>query len=296
MANRNFNERTLTAEALRRIAKAPDARVREVVGSLIRHMHGFVREVKPTQEEWFQGIQFLTETGKWCDEKRQEWILFSDTTGVSMLVDFLNYGKVGNATESTVLGPFFVEGAPEMKMGDNIARPGTPGEPCAVSGIVTDMKGKPIEGALLDVWEAQGDGFYDVQKPGEHNARARFRTGADGKYWFHCVKPSSYPVPHDGPVGRVLTATGRHPMRPGHLHFKITAPGFDPLVTHIFVKGDKYLSSDAVFGVKQSLIVDFKKTKAGGYECRYDFVLKPEGLRKVAAKEKKKKARARKAK
>ena len=296
MANRNFTAQTLTAEALRRIAKAPDARVREVMGSLIRHLHGFVREVKPTQEEWFQGIQFLTETGKWCDEKRQEWILFSDTTGVTILVDFLNYGKVGNATESTVLGPFFVEGAPEMKMGDSITRAGTPGEPCAVSGTVKDMQGRPVEGALLDVWEAQGDGFYDVQKPGEHNGRARLRTGADGKYWFHCVKPSSYPVPHDGPVGRVLTATGRHPMRPGHLHFKISAPGFETLVTHIFVKGDPYLGSDAVFGVKQSLIVDFKKTKAGGYECRYDFVLKPAGLRKVAAKKKKNKARSRKAK
>ena len=291
MANRNFNAQTLTAEALRRIAKAPDARAREVVGSMIRHLHGFVREVKPTQEEWFHGIQFLTETGKWCDEKRQEWILFSDTTGVSMLVDFLNYGKVGNATESTVLGPFFVEGAPEMRMGDNIARPGTPGEPCAVSGTVKDMQGRPIEGAVLDVWEAQGDGFYDVQKPGEHNARARFRTGADGKYWFRCVKPSSYPVPHDGPVGRVLRASGRHPMRPGHLHFKISAPGCDTLVTHIFVKGDPYLASDAVFGVKQSLVVDFRKVKSGGYECRYDFVLKPEGLRKPKARTKKPRAR-----
>jgi protocatechuate 3,4-dioxygenase beta subunit len=190
-----------------------------------------------------------------------------------------------------VLGPFFVEGAPEMQMGDNIARPGTPGEPCAVSGSVKDMQGRPIAGALLDVWEAQGDGFYDVQKPGEHNARARLRTGPDGKYWFRCVKPSSYPVPHDGPVGRVLTATGRHPMRPGHLHFKISAPGFDTLVTHIFVKGDPYLGSDAVFGVKQSLIVDFRKTKSGEYAARYDFVLKPEGVRKLSTKKRKPRAK-----
>ena len=284
MANDNFTARTLTAEVLRRTAKARDPRVKEVMASLIRHLHGFVREIKPTQEEWSQGIQFLTETGKWCDAKRQEWILFSDTTGVSMLVDFINYGKVGNATESTVLGPFFVEGAPKMQMGANIARPGTPGEPCAVSGTVKDMQGRPIAGAILDVWEAQGDGFYDVQKPGEHNARARLRTGADGRYWFHCVKPSSYPVPHDGPVGRMLTATGRHPMRPGHLHFKIAAPGFDTLVTHLFVKGDSYLGSDAVFGVKQSLIVDFRKNKSGEHECRYDFVLRPQGLRKLTRK------------
>ncbi len=283
MLIRNFNEETLTAEVLRRVAKAPSARLKEIMTSFIRHLHGFVREVKPTQDEWFQGIQFLTETGKWCDDKRQEWILFSDTIGVSMLVDFINYGKAEDATESTVLGPFYVEGAPEMKMGVNIAKPGTPGEPCAVSGTVKDMKGKPVAGAVMDIWEAQGDGFYDVQKPDGFNARARFRTGADGKYWFRCVKPTSYPVPHDGPVGKMLTATGRHPMRPGHLHFKIAAPGFDTLVTHLFVKGDEYLDSDAVFGVKQSLIVDFRKGNSGGYECRYEFVLKP-SKKKAAGK------------
>ena len=284
MPIRNFNEETLTAEVLRRIGKTPSARLKQIMASLIRHLHGFVREVKPTQEEWFQGIQFLTETGKWCDDKRQEWILFSDTMGVSMLVDFINYGKVGHATESTVLGPFYVAGAPEMKMGANIAAPGTPGEPCVVSGTVKDMEGKPVAGALMDILEAQGDGFYDVQKPGGFNTRARFRTGADGKYWFRCVKPTSYPVPHDGPVGKMLTATSRHPMRPGHLHFKIAAQGFDTLVTHLFVKGDEYLDSDAVFGVKQSLIVDFRKNPASEYETRYDFVLKPEGLRKLPAK------------
>ena len=162
------------------------------------------------------------------------------------------------------------------------------------------MKGKPIADARLDVWEAQGDGFYDVQKPGGTNVRAVFRTGPDGEYSFRCIKPTSYPVPHDGPVGRMLTATGRHPMRPGHLHFKISAPGYDTLVTHLFVKGDRYLDSDAVFGVKNSLIVDFRKNKAGEYECRYDFVLKPEGMRKRPAKKAaprktaKKKARAKK--
>jgi len=284
MANPAFDESTLTAEALRRIAGAPDARVRQVMSSLIRHLHEFVREVRPTEGEWMRGIEFLTETGKWCDDKRQEWILFSDTMGVSMLVDFLNYGKVGHATESTVLGPFFVEGAPEMPMGANIAAAGTPGEPCLASGTVRDLQGKPIANARIDVWEAQGDGFYDVQKPGGMNARAIFRTGADGKYSFRCIKPASYPVPHDGPVGRMLTATGRHPMRPGHLHFKISAPGCDTLVTHLFVKGDPYLDSDAVFGVKRSLIVDFKKNQAGEYKCRYDFVLRPEGLRKLPAR------------
>ena len=299
MPIRNFNENTLTAEVVKRMQGAPNPRLKEIMTGLIRHLHGFVREVKPTQDEWFRGIQFLTETGKWCDDKRQEWILFSDTIGVSMLVDFINYGKVGNATESTVLGPFYVEGAPERKMGVNIAKPGTPGDPCAVSGTVKDMKGKPVAGAVMDIWEAQGDGFYDVQKPDGFNARARFRTGADGKYRFRCVKPTSYPVPHDGPVGKMLTATGRHPMRPGHLHFKIAAPGFDTLVTHLFVKGDEYLDSDAVFGVKQSLIVDFRKNSAGEYETGYDFVLKPEGLRKRPARKKtgkKKSSTARKTK
>jgi len=274
MPIRNFNEKSLTAEVLKRISRAPDKRLKQVMGSFVRHLHAFVREVRPTQDEWFRGIQFLTETGKWCDDKRQEFILLSDTIGVSMLVDFINYGKTGKATESTVLGPFFVEGAPEMNMGSSIAAPGTPGESCIVSGTVNDLKGVPIAGAMMDVWEAQGDGFYDVQKPGGMNARARFRTGADGAFRFRCVKPVSYPVPNDGPVGKMLEATGRHPMRPGHLHFKIAAPGFDTLVTHLFVKGDKYLDSDAVFGVKRSLIVDFRKNRAGEYEADYDFVLK----------------------
>jgi hydroxyquinol 1,2-dioxygenase len=279
MAIRNFSEKTLTAEVLKRVGKAPDARTRKIMQSLVKHLHAFVREVRPTQEEWFRGIQFLTATGHMCDDKRQEFILMSDTLGVSMLVDFINYGKVRagktSATESTVLGPFFVAGAPELPHGANIARPGTPGEPCVVSGTVKDMKGKPISGALIDVWEAGGDGFYDVQKPGGTNLRARLRSDAQGRFHFRCVKPVSYPVPHDGPVGKMLVACGRHPMRPGHLHFMIEAPGCEKLVTHLFVKGDKYLDSDAVFGVKDSLIVNFRKNAAGEAECRYDFVLKP---------------------
>ena len=280
MAIRNFSEKTLTAEVLKRVGKAPNARTRKVMQSLVKHLHAFVREVRPTQEEWFQGIQFLTATGHLCDDKRQEFILMSDTLGVSMLVDFINYGKVGNATESTVLGPFFVAGAPEMPLGANITRPGTPGESCVVNCTVKGLKGEPIAGAVIDVWEAGGDGFYDVQKPGGTNLRARLRSDVLGRIYFRCVKPVSYPVPHDGPVGRMLVATGRHPMRPGHLHFMIEAPGYDKLVTHLFVKGDKYLNSDAVFGVKDSLVVNFRKNAAGEAECRYDFVLKPAAPRK----------------
>ena len=276
MPIRNFTERTLTAEVLRRVSRAPDRRTRQIMQSLVKHLHAFVREVRPTQEEWFQGIQFLTKTGHMCDDKRQEFILMSDTLGVSMLVDFINYGKVRNATESTVLGPFFVEGAPDLPLGASIARPGTPGEPCAVNGTVKDLKGRPVAGALIDVWEGGADGLYDVQKPDGTNLRARLRSDAQGRFHFKCITPVSYPVPHDGPVGKMLVATGRHPMRPGHLHFTIEAPGCDKLVTHLFVRGDKYLDSDAVFGVKDSLIVNFgKKNAAGEATCQYDFVLKP---------------------
>ena len=275
MAIRNFSEETLTAEVLRRIESTPNPRLKEVMTSLVKHLHAFTREVRPTPEEWFEGIKFLTETGHWCDDKRQEFILMSDTLGVSMLVDFINYGKTANATESTVLGPFYVEGAPEMGQGANIAKPGTPGEPCVVECSVAGIDGKPVAGARVDVWEGAGDGFYDVQKNEGVNLRARFRTGADGKLAFRCVKPTSYPVPHDGPVGRMLVATGRHPMRPGHLHFMIQAPGFDKLVTHLFVRGGEHLDSDAVFGVKDSLVVDFKNNAKGEYTAHYDFVLKP---------------------
>ena len=275
MPIRNFTEDTLTAEVLRRIEGTPNARLKEVMTSLVKHLHAFVREVRPTQEEWFTGIKFLTDTGHWCDDKRQEFILMSDTLGVSMLADFINYGKVANATESTVLGPFFVEGAPELPQGANIAGPGTPGEPCVVECSVSGTDGRPLAGALVDVWEAGGDGYYDVQKKEGTNLRARFRTGADGRLVFRCVKPTSYPVPHDGPVGKMLAATGRHPMRPGHLHFMIQAPGYDKLVTHLFVRGDEFLDSDAVFGVKESLIVDFAKNDKGECALRYDFVLKP---------------------
>ena len=276
MPIRNFNEKTLTAEVLMRLRSTPDPRLKQVMASFVKHLHAFVRETRPTPEEWFRCVQFLTETGKWCNDKRQEYILLSDTIGVSMLVDFINYGKAANCTESTVLGPFFVEGAPELPMGADIAAPGTPGDPCTMRGTVKNTKGKPVADAVIDVWEAGGDGFYDVQKPGGMNLRARFRTGADGKFRFRCVRPVSYPVPSDGPVGKMLSATGRHPMRPGHLHFKFNAPGFATLVTHLFVKGDKYLDSDAVFGVKDSLVVNFRKGANGEYAAKYDFVLLPE--------------------
>ena len=282
MAIRNFNEETLAAEVLRRIEDTPNPRLKQVMTSLIKHLHSFVREVRPTPDEWMTGIKFLTDTGHWSDDKRQEFILMSDTLGVSMLVDFINYQAKAGMTESTVQGPFHRPGAPEYPLGAMVAKDPPDGEPCVVRGTIRSAEGKPIAGAALDIWET-GEHGYDVQKGDPMDLRGIFRTDAEGKFWFRCVKPVSYPVPSDGPVGKMLTATGRHPMRPAHLHFMITAPGYDRLVTHIFVKGDKYLDSDAVFGVKESLIIDFKKNAAGEWEAGYDFVLKPSRQAKMAA-------------
>ena len=282
MAIRNFNEETLTAEVLRRIEDTPNPRLKEVMTGLIKHLHSFVRELRPTPDEWMTGIQFLTEIGHWSDDKRQEFILMSDTLGVSMLVDFLNYQARPGMTESTVQGPFHRLNAPEYPLGANVAKEPPDGEPCVVRGTIKSAQGQPIVGAALDIWET-GDHGYDVQKGDAMDLRGIFRTDAEGKFWFRCVKPVSYPVPSDGPVGKMLTATGRHPMRPGHLHFMISAPGYERLVTHIFVKGDKYLDSDAVFGVKKSLIVDFIKNAAGEWEMSYDFVLKSSAQAQRAA-------------
>jgi hydroxyquinol 1,2-dioxygenase len=261
---RNANEANLTDAVLAKLEGAPDPRFKEIMSSLIRHLHGFIRETELTEEEWLTGIRFLTATGKKCDDKRQEYILLSDTLGVSMLVDAINHRKPGGATETTVLGPFYVSGAKDMPMWADIAG-NAPGEPAYVSGRVLDVNGKPIAGAVLDVWQTDGEGFYDVQRPGgnEHYARGRFTTGADGRYGFRTVKPVSYPVPTDGPVGKMLLGMGRHPYRPAHVHVIATAPGYDRVATHLFVEGDEYLDSDAVFGVKHSLVVDFKDHPAG---------------------------------
>ncbi len=284
MAIRKFSEKKLTAEVLYRIRKSKNPRLKQVMTGFIKHMHAFVREVKPTQEEWFKGIQFLTDTGHWSTGKRQEFILLSDTLGVSMLVDALNYKASAGATQSTVLGPFHREQAPEYPLGASISKNATDGEPCLVSGSVRDATGRPVAGAKLDVWEGGADGLYDSQKGDEMNLRGVFRADAQGRFHFRCVTPSFYPVPNDGPVGRMLVATGRHPMRPPHLHFWITAVGYRPLITHLFAKGGKYLDSDAVFGVKPELIIDFKKGKDGIATASHDFVLMPEGVKRKKKK------------
>jgi hydroxyquinol 1,2-dioxygenase len=286
MAVRRFSEKNLTAEVLQRIRKTRNPRLKQIMTAYIKHLHAFVREVKPTPEEWMQGIQFLTETGQWCNDKRQEYILMSDTLGISMLVDALNYKASGGATQSTVLGPFHRERAPEFPLGASISKHAADGEPCIVSGTVRDAKGNPVAGAKLDIWEGGADGLYDSQKGDEMNLRGVFHADQQGRFHFRCVTPSFYPVPNDGPVGKMLNATGRHPMRPPHLHFWITAKGYRPLITHLFVKGGKYLDSDAVFGVKPELIVDFRKGKDGLANARYDFVLMPEDSGKKTRKKK----------
>jgi hydroxyquinol 1,2-dioxygenase len=258
----NLNEENLTDAVLAKLEGAKDARFKEIMTSLIRHLHAFVRETELTEAEWFEGIRFLTATGQKCDDKRQEFILLSDTLGVSMLVDAINHRKPGGATETTVLGPFYVPGAKNLPLWANIAE-GIGGVPAYISGRVLDIEGKPIAGAMLDVWQTDGEGFYDVQRPDASYARGKFTTGADGRYGFRTVKPVSYPIPTDGPVGKMLLGMGRHPYRPAHVHTIVSAPGYETVTTHLFVEGDKYLDSDAVFGVKHSLVVEFRQHPPG---------------------------------
>jgi protocatechuate 3,4-dioxygenase beta subunit len=282
---RNQTEEELTAAVVARVSGAADPRFKEVMTGLIRHLHDFVRDVELTEGEWLECIKFLTATGRKCDGRRQEYILLSDVLGVSMLVDAINHRRPRGATENTVLGPFYVHGAPGIRNGDDMAA-GWQGEPTLVSGRVLDAAGEPVPGAMLDIWQSSADGRYDVQLPdaGGKQLRARLRADADGRFHFRTIKPTPYPVPTDGPVGLILERMGRHPMRPAHLHFIVSAPGYETVVTHLFVKGDPYLGSDVVFGVKESLVVDFKlidsvtEARAVGlpapfYAAAYDFVL-----------------------
>src|SRR6516162_6334092 len=258
-AQHNKTEDDITAEVLQRFAETPDPRLRQIMLGLVKHLHAFVKEVELTEAEWFQAVEILSEAGRMCSDKRQEFILFSDTLGVALVVDMLNHGQPDGATESTVFGPFHRLGAPELPAGGNIAALDKTGTPTLVSGRVLDLDGKPIEGALLDVWQAQSNGLYDSQDAnlsGLH-MRGRFRSDAEGRYLVRTVRPVNYPIPSDGPVGRMLRATGRHPWRPAHIHFVVSAEGYEPVTTHIFDRTDEYLGSDAVFAVKDSLICDF---------------------------------------
>jgi protocatechuate 3,4-dioxygenase beta subunit len=234
----------------------PDPRLRQVMTSLVHHLHAFVKDVELTEEEWGAAIDFLTRTGQMSNEVRQEFILLSDVLGVSMLVETINHRTGGTSTESTVLGPFHMVESPPRDLGDDIALDGK-GTPCLVSGQVTGSDGEPLAGASVDVWQTNEDGFYDVQQPGiqpEGNLRGMFTADQHGRFWFRSVVPRYYPIPDDGPVGQLLAATGRHPNRPAHLHFIVAAPGYRPVTTHVFVDDSPYLDSDAVFGVKDSLV------------------------------------------
>ena len=249
----------------------PDPRLRELLSSLVRHLHAFVRETEPTIAEWERAIDFLTATGQKCDDERQEFILLSDVLGISMLVETINNRKTSGATESTVLGPFHMIESPPRELGDNIDFVGT-GPPCVVTGRVLSSDGSPLPGATLDVWQASDQGFYDVQQPGVQpraNGRGLFTADADGAFWFRTVVPSYYPIPTDGPVGQLLLATERHPYRPAHIHFIVTAPGHHALTTHIFVAGSPYIESDAVFAVKKSLIKEFTQVDDPEQAARY---------------------------
>ncbi|WP_306204543.1 iron-containing alcohol dehydrogenase [Actinoplanes sp. RD1] len=256
-------EEHVTDQVLRSFDGTGDARLRELMRALVRHAHAFVRDTRLTEPEWQAGIDFLTRTGQRCDDRRQEFILLSDVLGVSMLTVAVNQPPDPRATEATVFGPFFVGGAPEIPYGGDIAGVAT-GRPCWVDGRVRGADGEPVPGARVDVWEADDEGRYDVQYPDERTAGRGFQlTGDSGEYGFWCVTPTPYPIPHDGPVGELLAATGRGPMRAAHLHFMVTAPGYHRLVTHIFVCGDAHQDSDAVFGVKESLIVAFDEQPPG---------------------------------
>jgi protocatechuate 3,4-dioxygenase beta subunit len=253
----DLTSESTTAAVIESFADTADPRLREILQELVPHLHDFVRKVRLTLPEWEAAVEFLTEVGQKCDANRQEFILLSDVLGISMLVETINGQEAG--TESTVLGPFHVVASPERENGDNIDLIGG-SDPCVVTGRVLGTDGTPLTGATVDVWQCSEDGFYDVQQPDVQplgNGRGLFHTDAEGRFAFRTVVPSHYPIPTDGPVGKMLLATERHPYRPAHIHFIADAPGHRTLTTHIFVAGSSYLDSDAVFAVKKSLIADF---------------------------------------
>ncbi len=285
---RNLADEDLTQAVVATFGKSTSDRFQEVMQSLVRHIHAFVKDVELTEEEWFKGIDFLTRTGHITDEKRQEFILLSDVLGVSMLVIDLNHKQDAQATASTVFGPFFIEGSPRYANGDDVAN-GAPGEPCYMQGRVLSTTGEPLPDARIEIWQADDNGLYDVQykESSQMRGRGHLYSDKEGNYYFWSVKPDAYPIPDDGPVGQLLDAAKRGTMRPAHVHFMIKVPGYKTLITHVFKEGDRYLDADAVFGVKRSLISHFERHEPGiapdgkqmdvpFYTMRYDFFLAPD--------------------
>jgi protocatechuate 3,4-dioxygenase beta subunit len=284
-----FDDAELTDAVVNSFEETPDPRLKFLLSELVKSLHDYVRRTDLSFEEWGQAIDFLTRTGQKCTSSRQEFILLSDVLGVSMLVDALNHRAREGATQTTVLGPFYVGEHKPMPHGADISGAGN-GDRMFVQSRVTGLQGKPLAGVPVDIWHADDEGFYDSQKPGYAEAgpslRARFITDADGRFYFRTILPCSYPIPIDGPVGQMILETRRHPMRPAHIHFLVSAPGFEPLVTHVFIEGDRYLDSDVVFGVKDELISkiethsdgvmpDGQPATGAWHLMTFDFRLKP---------------------
>lgn len=256
----DFTEETAIEAVRAAFANAPDPRLKQVMESFVTHLHGFVLDVRPTMAEWERAIGFLTEVGAWCSDTRQEFILLSDTLGVSMLVETLNDQSGAGATAGTVLGPFHMTASPPRELGESIDQVQS-GEPCIVTGRVVDPSGTPLAGATVDVWQADDHGAYDVQQGLEMagNLRGLFTTDADGGFWFRTVMPYHYPIPTDGPAGKLVLECGRQKFRPAHIHFIAQAEGHHPVTTHAFVDGGEHLENDVVFAVKKSLVRDFAR-------------------------------------
>lgn len=284
---RNLADEDLTQAVLASFSNSSSERFQEIMQSLVRHLHAFIKDVELTEEEWFKGIDYLTQIGHITDDKRQEFILLSDVLGISMLVIGLNNKKPAEATASTVFGPFFFEGSPHFANGDDIAN-GAPGELCFIQGRVLSITGEPLPDAHIEIWQADDNGFYDVQykEPLQVQGRGHLYSDCEGHYSFWTVRPEAYPIPTDGPVGELLNAANRSPTRPAHVHFMIKVPGYKTLITHVFKKHDPYLDSDAVFGVRSSLIASFEYCEPGiapdgkqmdvpFYTMRYDFLMAP---------------------
>ena len=293
--NHNLADENLTRAVLETFKNSTSERFHEIMQRLVIHLHNFIRDVNLTEDEWFKGIDYLTRTGHITDEKRQEFVLLSDVLGVSMLVIDINNKQFSDATPSTVFGPFYFEGSPPFSNGDDIAN-GASGEPCFMKGRVLSTTGEPLPGAHIEIWQADDHGFYDVQSKDSSQVYGRGHLSSDneGYYYFWSVRPEAYPIPEDGPVGELLHAANRSPMRPAHVHFMITVPGYKTLITHVFKEHDKYLNSDAVFGVRSSLITSFELHEPGTapdgkqmdtpfYTMNYDFHLSPLEEKKLSS-------------